>query len=870
MATRSLMALDYSNYQTNNVLKKHARNRPLGAIEQRHNYVPAQPVLSCRTVDIDLLGTRTYRPKSTVDILEEQQRLIRTLRSRAAASAPPRPLTEPAPRNLTDSGLKKVNIEVQGRPFTSQSQSSLTKENQTATRPRRRPKTTGRLKNIQPVTDSFMVIKVDQDLLESSQNNRELTNKLHAYWRSDPQSLATGRFVRGQKRPDDVPPTLDAWLTFGGAAGEESQGVIDAFASFKNSEEYYNIEGSVGSRVAQQLQKGDKIRIGINGVVQSHDFRVKKWHKDGSSTATPQSEPDQKQLDSAEGSLEGELSGKASHNEAQEEKVETNEKHVKMDTDDIGNENDLDGAFKELVIGDLDDLLEDSAESNKPSPSPAGDAQSIMQQQATSSDKPATPPVIVPLSWDDQCTKPDVKVIQPTISPREQIRPVMSETYPVRFEKLISEGSRPRLAQARKDGYKIKQRPLSKTSHKPGASAKVKVVYIDPLTPEDEARVNTMSVEEIVNFKMDNRDRDRPRSSGYRGLGRENGKGYIIKKNNNANGNDSNLIAINDDTGPPVVSNQHRVGSPSKSGVNGGAAQRAANSRPNSHHSLTSDQARVASPKLKTIPVHPALQQSQAALTDLSITANSQKAGSVEPAQHKSSRSGTPSRSSPNKPASQRVGSGQGGPSIKAISQGHLGGAGSGEAEYIKITTQLKMGGVPFPSSSPYPVLSHPQHHQQTEQYQFSPGSNTPRDLDYQEALPENYYHVGDEPSPHEQSSTQPVTPIKPPHRGNNLDNPPARVGSASGDSKKGDVIDTRASSPLSESPPATTVAISIPTADELSDREESPSHSPARVTGISPDSAALTPMARRERDMRNEQIDQITDLIGGAITDGV
>ena len=45
-------------------------------------------------------------------------------------------------------------------------------------------------------------------------------------------------------------------------------------AGFKNSEEYYNIEGSVGSRVAQQLQKGDKIRIGINGIVQSNDFRV--------------------------------------------------------------------------------------------------------------------------------------------------------------------------------------------------------------------------------------------------------------------------------------------------------------------------------------------------------------------------------------------------------------------------------------------------------------------------------------------------------------------------------------------------------------------------------------------------------------------
>ncbi|GFR73488.1 hypothetical protein ElyMa_002138800, partial [Elysia marginata] len=137
-------------------------NRPLGAIEHRHNYVPAQPVLSCRTVDIDLLGTRTYRPKSTVDILEEQQRLIRTLRSRAASSAPPRPPTEPTPRTLADGAYKRVNIEVKGRPFTSQSQTSFPKENKTESRTHRRPKSTGRLKNIQPVTDSFMVIKIDQ------------------------------------------------------------------------------------------------------------------------------------------------------------------------------------------------------------------------------------------------------------------------------------------------------------------------------------------------------------------------------------------------------------------------------------------------------------------------------------------------------------------------------------------------------------------------------------------------------------------------------------------------------------------------------------------------------------------------------------
>lgn len=44
----------------------------------------------------------------------------------------------------------------------------------------------------------------------------------------------------------------------------------------RDDEEYYNIEGRVGSRVAQQLQKGDKIRVGINGRIQSDDLRVKR------------------------------------------------------------------------------------------------------------------------------------------------------------------------------------------------------------------------------------------------------------------------------------------------------------------------------------------------------------------------------------------------------------------------------------------------------------------------------------------------------------------------------------------------------------------------------------------------------------------
>ena len=76
-----------------------------------------------------------------------------------------------------------------------------------------------------------MVLTVDEDMLETRRSHNELTNQIHAHWRPESSNLNQGHFMRGQKRPDDVPPTLDAWLTFGGVAGEESGGVVDAFAS---------------------------------------------------------------------------------------------------------------------------------------------------------------------------------------------------------------------------------------------------------------------------------------------------------------------------------------------------------------------------------------------------------------------------------------------------------------------------------------------------------------------------------------------------------------------------------------------------------------------------------------------------------------
>ena len=46
-----------------------------------------------------------------------------------------------------------------------------------------------------------------------------------------------------------------------------------------NPDDVYNIEGSIGTKVATSLHRGDKIRIGINGRMQSDSLKIKKWDK---------------------------------------------------------------------------------------------------------------------------------------------------------------------------------------------------------------------------------------------------------------------------------------------------------------------------------------------------------------------------------------------------------------------------------------------------------------------------------------------------------------------------------------------------------------------------------------------------------------
>ncbi|XP_071152606.1 uncharacterized protein [Mytilus edulis] len=287
MAQRYITAMDFADMHARKILRKQAmfisgeiQKRPLGEIEIKHRYYPPQPVLSCRTVNIDVTGTRTYRPKSSTDIIKEQHQLIHSIynKPRNIQSAPSKGRRPQSPNRQYHGDqdhlrkFKRLNIEIQGRPLTSsKSQPSTPRAN----RPRSnlRPKTAG------AVQKSEDRKKKNDPLLVSSRQTKELTQKIHEHWEPDHHNLNQGVFVRGQSK--EGPTSFDSWLMFGGTPAEGSTGIVDAFALTEETE-YYNIESSVGSKVAQQLQKGDKVRIGINGSVQSQDLKVKRWTRETS------------------------------------------------------------------------------------------------------------------------------------------------------------------------------------------------------------------------------------------------------------------------------------------------------------------------------------------------------------------------------------------------------------------------------------------------------------------------------------------------------------------------------------------------------------------------------------------------------------
>lgn len=800
MATRYLTALGYSDWHSNNILKKHAKKRPLGDLESRYQYTPAQPVLSCRTVDIDLSGTRTYRPKSTTDIIAEQHKLIHSLfkKSRAATSAPPRR----SPRIglglvSADNNVGVGKIRIEGRPYTSQSQSSGLVGQQAKSK-RQRPKTTGRLQNVKPATDTFMVLQVD-DLLESRRSQNELTNQIHAHWRPENANLNQGKFMRGQKRPDDVPPTLDAWLTFGGAAGE-SGGVVDAFANYQNAHDYYNIEGSVGSRVAQQLQKGDRIRIGINGEVLSHDLKVKKWVKGDASEVASH---DDKEAEEEE--VGHESVGKGDSPKEAAAVATPDSARTKKSQEDAAED-----MFGEMMFETLDDMVElEDTGLNLPS---SGGRKKEKKVKAPE----------FPLNWDDQLTRPEVKVIKARETPRDDRREGLSETHPVLFEKRTKTNAPlPKLASTTpSNGYRIKHRPLgnSRSDHRHETSgSKVKAITFDHNTPEDERRLSSMSVDDVIQSRLQKSPCSLPQKS---------------KSQARNGGGDAPVTSHLDDVNlkSSVESHSEAEKPRSQSSMSGKGSVPSKISRPREASSAKTGSTRLLGRSGSSVP-------SVSRDLDLSIMTPN----------HRSRRSASNSgglRGSQNKglavtkamPIHRGLGGG-----VSSINAGPI----PGDTEFIQIAQPIRNPNSSLASASSGARSLYSPYTPTPGNGNSPPRSNTPM----------NGLHNSPETSPVGTPAPQPSELSEPDGDSTkqssdmlNINSTPSYVSHPSKESREPSQYIPPTSGPTSEL--GGSKAISIPTGSRLDEDEEE----------------ELTVAQRRERSFRDQQIDQITHLLGEAI----
>ncbi|XP_025109045.1 uncharacterized protein LOC112573156 isoform X3 [Pomacea canaliculata] len=725
------------------------KKRPLGELETRYQYTPPQPVLSCRTVNIDVSGTRTYRPLSTADIITEQQRLIHNIfqKSRGTTSAPP-----------TRSSRKGLGLVSNG-----------------SGRPAHHAKK-DRLKNVKPATDSFMVLSVDRDLLETRRFQNQLTHQIHAHWRPENNSLNQGLFVRGQSAQEDVTPSPDAWLTFSGGQGEESEGVIDAFTSANTADNYYNVHGSVGSRIAMQLQKGDRIRIGVNGHILSHDLKVKKWTKD-------EGEDDQDKGNEKLGD-DGE--------KEQEEQDEKEDPHNPALTNGEDQTTLADFDFGELVFYPLDKNVQEGREKKQ---------------------KPAIPEI--PLSWGDQIGRPEVKVLSPRVTPRDNDR-----------EKLLTiDCPRPRLASATSSGgYRVKQRPLGHTRHDNRFDAnnnKVKAITVDRLSPEDELHLSSLSVDDVIQHRLDK-----------------------SPSNLGANSGESNTKAPARKGEVSLSSSARRSKNKQDSAGRTGHARSARQTTEVAGHvggDVASSRSHL--PGRSVSPSHAHVTWNSDTLNfSLSHSHGSEvrhKTGSAKV----QSKSFTIGRTAP----LHRAGLGLGG-SVSSINIGSL----PGETEYIQIAQPIRNPN----SSATNGVRS------LYSQFAMYGGDATvPRAPAARRNLSQD--RLAD-------SSTMglPSPRVLPPQTGQELMEPP-HPPSPEANETPSERMGANLLTPFSDlyPPPSSAMAISIPTADNLSDRE---SPTPLSMDGRTPgkDERGLSFAERRERSVRNQHIDHIADLLAGALLD--
>ncbi|KAJ8040405.1 hypothetical protein HOLleu_14686 [Holothuria leucospilota] len=340
MEEKAMHAYNYVDLKTKEYNRKHLKQRYLGDVNGRYSRAksPAAPGVVGSLVNLDFPETRAINLKTADHIISDQSQMIRQTFDKNQREAvleewarPPSVLIErphQAAENTGKTGylyaiyfhpsavlldsrpvwcssaptlptggprLRPCDSDLEMDSNTSYSDSDLAghrphtalgshdvNHNPFQGAPPPRPYSTGSFRTPSrkpPQPSGFMWVKMKQkgsDVKDVS--FRKITDEIHDYWENeDKKDRERKRRAKSEnlKRHDSF---AGQWLSFAGAGPDGAGGMVDAFTG-EYSDQYYNIDGKVGSTVARQLQSGTKLHIGRNGELQSESLRVKEWRR---------------------------------------------------------------------------------------------------------------------------------------------------------------------------------------------------------------------------------------------------------------------------------------------------------------------------------------------------------------------------------------------------------------------------------------------------------------------------------------------------------------------------------------------------------------------------------------------------------------
>ncbi|XP_071953913.1 uncharacterized protein [Antedon mediterranea] len=280
-AERSLLTLDYVHLKGKQYSREHGKRfckRTLGDMEKFHQIVPPKSSnkLFSTMMSLEFDETRAVNDLTAKRIIKNQRAQIKnTFSSKLRSCQLEEWRSMPDKQNQKNKKrASTMNMNTNARPGTAgpMNTANIAMVPSIAVRPFstgpriRSPKKQVKNEYVR-VPNKEMGSFRDIDI-------RKVANELRQSWAKEDKSEDVKTPQKHIKSAELSRYDMSGqWLSFAGGGSEES-GVVDAFLG-KDVDEYYNIEGQIGNLVANQVTKGNKVHVCINGELQSENMRIK-------------------------------------------------------------------------------------------------------------------------------------------------------------------------------------------------------------------------------------------------------------------------------------------------------------------------------------------------------------------------------------------------------------------------------------------------------------------------------------------------------------------------------------------------------------------------------------------------------------------